>query len=117
MTDYRRLDPVRRDAEPLQLDLVEAFVQGRVSRRELIRRGSVLGLSLGTIGAIIIWASSTAYSRLEVRGRQAAAIDSRRKGLVFVDDLPGSVAQFEPERHRHPYVSRVAIGPLSDHSH
>ena len=52
MTDFRRLDPARRQAGPLQLDLVEAYVGGRVSRREFFRRGTALGLSLGTLGII-----------------------------------------------------------------
>jgi peptide/nickel transport system substrate-binding protein len=51
--DYSRLDPVRRKASPLQLDLVEAFANGRISRREFMRRGIILGLTAGTIGAVI----------------------------------------------------------------
>lgn len=51
--DFSRLDPLRREASPLQLDIVEAFAQGRLSRREFIRRGTLVGLSAGAIGTII----------------------------------------------------------------
>jgi peptide/nickel transport system substrate-binding protein len=52
MPDYRRLDPIRRGAEPLHLDLIEAFTSGRLTRRDFMRRGTVLGLSLSTLGAV-----------------------------------------------------------------
>jgi peptide/nickel transport system substrate-binding protein len=57
--DYSRLDRVRRSATPLELDLVEAFAQGRITRRQFIQRGTVLGLSLASISAVIAACSST----------------------------------------------------------
>ena len=39
--DYSELDKVRRTTTPLQLDAVEAFARGRLSRREFIQRGTV----------------------------------------------------------------------------
>lgn len=52
--DYSRLDAVRRRTRsPLQLDVVEAFANGRLSRREFIVRGSVVGLSMASISAVI----------------------------------------------------------------
>jgi peptide/nickel transport system substrate-binding protein len=53
MTDYRTFDPIRRKAEPLQLDLIEAYARGRLTRRDFVRRGTVLGLSLSTLGAVV----------------------------------------------------------------
>lgn len=58
--DYSRLDPVRRSTTPLQLDVVEAFVQNRLSRREFIQRATVLGLSMSAIGAVIAACGGTA---------------------------------------------------------
>lgn len=58
--DYSRLDPLRRAASPLQLDVVEAFVQGRLSRREFIRRATLLGLSAGAISTIVAACSTAA---------------------------------------------------------
>ena len=33
MTDFKELDPLRREANATQLDLVESFAQGKISRR------------------------------------------------------------------------------------
>jgi peptide/nickel transport system substrate-binding protein len=53
MTDYRKLDPIRSASGPLQLDLIESFAQGKVTRRDFIRRGTVLGLSMGTLAWVV----------------------------------------------------------------
>lgn len=51
--DYLRLDEVRRTTTPLQLDVVESFARGRLSRREFIQRGLVIGLSMSAISTVI----------------------------------------------------------------
>ena len=51
--DYSRLDLVRRSATPIELDLVEAFANGRITRRQFIKRASVIGLSLPAVSAVI----------------------------------------------------------------
>ncbi|MFP5342373.1 MAG: ABC transporter substrate-binding protein [Candidatus Limnocylindria bacterium] len=51
--DYSRLDPIRRRASAQELDLVESFARGRITRRSFIKRATILGLSLPTISAII----------------------------------------------------------------
>ena len=53
MTDFNQLDPFRKEADPLQLDLVESFAKGKINRRHFIQRGTVLGLSLASLSAII----------------------------------------------------------------
>ena len=58
--DYSEFDKVRRSAVPLQLDVVEAFAAGRLSRREFIQRATVLGLSIGAIGMVIAACSGDA---------------------------------------------------------
>jgi len=60
--DYPKLDKVRRSAVPLQLDVVEAFAAGRLSRREFIQRATIVGLSMGSIGMVIAACSSTTSS-------------------------------------------------------
>ena len=47
--DYSELDKVRRTTTPLQLDAVESFARGRLTRREFIKRGTVVGLSMASI--------------------------------------------------------------------
>jgi peptide/nickel transport system substrate-binding protein len=51
--DYSQLDKVRRSTTPLQLDTVEAFARGTLSRREFITRGTLVGLSMLSISAVI----------------------------------------------------------------
>jgi peptide/nickel transport system substrate-binding protein len=51
--DYSRLDDVRRQTTPLQLDVVEAYARERISRREFIQRGTIVGLSMTSIAAVI----------------------------------------------------------------
>lgn len=52
--DYQRLDRVRRSTpNALQLDVIEAFAQGRISRRKFIQRATLLGLSMGAITTVI----------------------------------------------------------------
>jgi peptide/nickel transport system substrate-binding protein len=58
--DYSKLDKVRRSAAPLQLDVVEAFTAGRLSRREFMQRGVIVGLSMASISAVIAACNSSA---------------------------------------------------------
>lgn len=51
MKDYRLLDLLRRSRTPHENHLIDGLVDGRVSRREFLRYGSVLGLSLPLLGA------------------------------------------------------------------
>lgn len=60
--DYSKLDQVRQTTTPLQLDVVESFARGRLSRREFIKRGSIVGLSMASIGTIIAACGGTTPS-------------------------------------------------------
>jgi peptide/nickel transport system substrate-binding protein len=51
--DYPKLDKVRRSAAPVQLDVVEAYAAGRLSRREFMQRGAIVGLSMASISMVI----------------------------------------------------------------
>jgi peptide/nickel transport system substrate-binding protein len=51
--DYSRLDPIRRNASAQELDLVESFARGRISRRSFMKRAAIIGLSLPTVSAVI----------------------------------------------------------------
>lgn len=50
--DVRMLDYLRSSLSPLQNHLVDGYVDGRVSRREFLRHGSLIGLSLPFLGRI-----------------------------------------------------------------
>jgi peptide/nickel transport system substrate-binding protein len=50
--DYKLLDALRRRLQPHETHLIEGFVAGRVNRRDFLRHGSVLGLSLPVLGGV-----------------------------------------------------------------
>jgi peptide/nickel transport system substrate-binding protein len=51
--DHARIDGVRRTQGDVANHVIDEFVAGRLSRRGFIRRGTVVGLSLPAIGAVI----------------------------------------------------------------
>jgi peptide/nickel transport system substrate-binding protein len=51
--DHARIDGIRRTQGDVANHVIDEFVAGRLSRRGFIRRGTVVGLSLPAIGAVI----------------------------------------------------------------
>jgi peptide/nickel transport system substrate-binding protein len=51
--DWKRFDRTRRSVGPVHLDLIEAYASRKISRRDFVRRGTVIGLSIPIIGAVI----------------------------------------------------------------
>jgi peptide/nickel transport system substrate-binding protein len=50
--DIKLLDALRRRLQAHESHLIESYVAGRVSRRDFLRHGSVLGLSLPLLGSV-----------------------------------------------------------------
>jgi len=51
--DWKRIDWARRSGGPIEADLIEAYVQGKINRRNFVKRGAILGLSVPMMGAVI----------------------------------------------------------------
>ncbi len=51
--DWKRLDSARSDASALEVDLIEAYAQRRIGRRDFVKRGTIIGLSVPVMGAVI----------------------------------------------------------------
>ncbi len=51
--DHDRLDGLRRARGPIPEHVIDEFVAGRISRREFLRRGTLVGLSLPVLGGIL----------------------------------------------------------------
>ncbi len=51
--NIRIFDRLRRASSPLEVDLIESYAQGRVTRRDFVKRGTMLGLSLPFMKAVI----------------------------------------------------------------
>ncbi|MFK7917702.1 MAG: ABC transporter substrate-binding protein [Ilumatobacter sp.] len=51
--NWKHLDSARRDAGAMEVDLIEAYAQGKVNRRDFVKRGTIIGLSVPFMGGII----------------------------------------------------------------
>lgn len=51
--DWKRIDWARRQGGPIEADLVEAYAKGKINRRNFVKRGTIVGLSMPFMGAVI----------------------------------------------------------------
>ncbi|MDX8503398.1 ABC transporter substrate-binding protein [Mesorhizobium sp. VK4C] len=73
--NFRILDLIRRNRTPLENHLIDGLIDGRVSRREFVRHGSLLGLSLPLLGRIGMAAGfGSAPSLARAQGAPGATI-------------------------------------------
>ena len=52
-TDHKRLDAIRDDRSELENHYIDELVAGRIDRRQFMRKGAVIGMSTGLMGAIL----------------------------------------------------------------
>src|SRR5258708_2797447 len=60
--DHGRLDGLRRGRGPIQEHVIDEFVAGRLSRRDFLRRGTMLGMSVSVLGGIVAACGSSGPS-------------------------------------------------------
>jgi peptide/nickel transport system substrate-binding protein len=76
--DHRRLDRLREGQGDIGNHVIDEFVAGRMSRRDFIRRGSIVGISLPVLGAVLSACgssgSSTSSSPSSAAGKSGATI-------------------------------------------
>ena len=48
--DHSRIDPVRSSHGEIENHVIDEFLAGRLSRREFLRRGSIVGISIPALG-------------------------------------------------------------------
>jgi peptide/nickel transport system substrate-binding protein len=120
--DHRRLDDLRRGRGPIQEHVIDEFVAGRLSRRDFLRRGSMVGLSMPLLGGILAACGSSTPSTTPSPGAgkagatikagllvPAAAIDP----ITIADqgglELLGNVGEFlvftDQSGHYHPWLA------------
>jgi peptide/nickel transport system substrate-binding protein len=51
--DWKRIDWARRSGGPIEADLIEAYAKGKINRRNFVKRGTMIGLSMPMLGAVI----------------------------------------------------------------
>ena len=79
--NYRILDLIRHNCSALENHLIDGLVDGRISRRDFIRHGSLLGLSLPLLGGITTAAGLAAAPSL-ARAAGAAGANIRVASMV-----------------------------------
>jgi peptide/nickel transport system substrate-binding protein len=72
-TDNARLDHLRESQGEIANHVIDEFVAGRLSRRDFVRRGTVIGLSLPVLGAVISACGSSSSSSTSSSSSPAAA--------------------------------------------
>src|ERR1700747_2269704 len=71
--DHTRLDPLRKGRGAIQEHIIDEFVAGHISRREFIRRGTIVGLSAPVLGGILAACGSSSSSTPTSAGSSGAA--------------------------------------------
>jgi peptide/nickel transport system substrate-binding protein len=66
--DHRRLDRLRRGRGPVAEHVIDEFVAGRLSRRQFLRRGTAVGLSVPLLGGILEACGSSGTSSSSTPG-------------------------------------------------
>jgi peptide/nickel transport system substrate-binding protein len=96
MTNERTLSSLRRRLNEIENDLIDELMSGRIDRREFLRHGSVLGLSMpllsGLAGALGATAMPLPASAAAARGgtiRVATSLPAGAIDPVTVDDNGG----------------------------
>jgi peptide/nickel transport system substrate-binding protein len=66
--DHERLDQLRAGQGEIANHIIDEFAAGRISRRDLLRRGTVVGLSLPILGAVISACGGSSSSSTQTGG-------------------------------------------------
>src|SRR5271157_5262048 len=82
MDNRRRLDHLRRNSGELENHLFDEYAGGRISRRELLRRATVLGISLPVLGSVFGSGIAGASTRPVLGARSAAGGGTVKVGIV-----------------------------------
>jgi peptide/nickel transport system substrate-binding protein len=78
-TDHRRLDAIRDTRSELENHYIDELVAGRISRRDFVRKGAVLGMSTGLMGTILA-ACGGANNSSSASSSAAPAAGTPKKG-------------------------------------
>ncbi len=90
--DWKRLDQARRSVGPVEVDLIEAFAQGRIKRRDFVKRGAIVGLSVPFMGAIIAACGDDDDDGGEASSGTQASSDTAAGSAAPSDTTAGSAA-------------------------
>ena len=98
----RRVDTVRRRSSELENHLIDEYSAGRISRREFVRRGSVIGMSLPLVGFLASACGTGSKSGGGGGGSDTAVkaggeqVQVRAGGTLKVGMSPGPSTEIDP---------------------
>ena len=80
--DFKKYDRARRSVTPLELDLVESYAKGAVSRRDFVKRGAVIGLTVPFMSTIIAACGSSSSTSKSTTGASSGATTGATTGAA-----------------------------------
>ncbi len=92
-TDPRRLDAIRDARSELENHYIDELVAGRLSRRQFMRKGAVLGMSTGLMGAILAacgGANKTGSSGTSSASSTSSAAATKGGTLRLATEVPAA---------------------------
>jgi peptide/nickel transport system substrate-binding protein len=93
-SDFDRIDPIRQHRSELENHYIDELVAGRMSRRQFMRKGAVLGMSTGVMGAILAAcgsANKTGASATSSSSSSSAAAPATKGGtLRLATEVPAA---------------------------
>ncbi len=118
--DFKRLNKGRQIESQVQMDVVESYTKGNMSRREFLRRGTVVGLSVPFLGSVIAacggdgssdtTAGSTGGSDTTADGSSATTAPGAAGGII-----PGGVLRIAAQRPGSP-LDPVAMDNIGSYT-
>lgn len=91
--NIRLFDRLRREASPVEVDHIEAYAQGRIDRREFVRRGAVIGLSMPFMSAIIAACGSSSSGGSSEGGASTSAASGGDGATTTAAAAAGNIKQ------------------------
>jgi peptide/nickel transport system substrate-binding protein len=90
--DLSLFDKLRRNASPVELELIESYAQNKISRRAFVQRGSVIGLSAAFMGSVIAACGSSKGATTVTTGGATATSVNGAATTVAGDTTPSTTA-------------------------
>jgi len=89
----KSLDDLRSNLTPIENHVIDGYVEGRVSRREFLRHGSLLGLSLPFIGRVALatgFGTASSVARTNVQPGATIRVACTASSAVVIDPVRGA---------------------------
>jgi peptide/nickel transport system substrate-binding protein len=93
--DHRRLGRLRQDQGEIANHIIDEFAAGRLSRRDFIRRGTVVGISVPLLGSILAACSSSSSSSA-ASGSSSSATATGAPGAVIKAGITTPTGAIDP---------------------